>query len=53
VCAAAQADHIVVSREALEGAGRRLVALQKLVLKGIKDHVEAAEINWVGEPEHL
>jgi class 3 adenylate cyclase len=44
--AAAQADHIMVSREALEAAGRKPVGLKKWTLKGIKEPVEAAEINW-------
>jgi class 3 adenylate cyclase len=52
LCAAAQADHILVSRDALEGAGRRPVGLQRLVLKGIKEPVEAAEVMWVEEAGH-
>jgi class 3 adenylate cyclase len=52
LCDAAQADHIVVSREALEAGGRRPVGLQKLVLKGIKEPVEAADLKWVGEADH-
>ena len=46
LCAAARADTIVASREALEASGRQPAGLQKLVLKGIKEPVEAAEIRW-------
>ena len=46
LCATAQPDHILVSREALEAAGRPATGLQKLELKGIKDRVEAAEVRW-------
>jgi class 3 adenylate cyclase len=46
LCAAARADSIVASREALEASGRRVVGLQRYVLKGIKEPVEAAEVNW-------
>jgi class 3 adenylate cyclase len=48
LCAAARADAIVVSREALQAAGRRPVALQKFALKGFKEPVEAAEVSWEG-----
>jgi class 3 adenylate cyclase len=46
LCATAQPDHILASREALEAAGRPVTGLQRLELKGIKDQVEAAEIRW-------
>jgi class 3 adenylate cyclase len=46
LCAAARADTIVASREALEASGRQPVGLQKLVLKGISEPVEAAEVRW-------
>jgi class 3 adenylate cyclase len=48
LCAAAPADGIVVSREALEAGGRPLIGLQKLDLKGIKEPVEAASVKWEG-----
>ena len=48
LCAAARADSIVASREALEAGGRRIAGLQKFVLKGIKEPVEAAEVPWEG-----
>jgi class 3 adenylate cyclase len=48
LCAAARADTIVVSREALEAGGRQPAGLQKLALKGIKEPVEAAEVAWEG-----
>jgi class 3 adenylate cyclase len=46
LCAAAQPDSILASREALEAAHRRTASLQKFALKGIKEPVEAAEIAW-------
>jgi class 3 adenylate cyclase/tetratricopeptide (TPR) repeat protein len=46
LCAAAPADGIIVSREALEASGRQIVGLQKFALKGIKEPVEAAEVRW-------
>ena len=46
LCAAARADTIVVSREALEASGRPVAGLQKFALKGIKEKVEAAEVAW-------
>jgi len=46
LCAAARADSILASREALEAGGQRLGGLQKFVLKGIKEPVEAAEVTW-------
>ncbi|MDQ2942569.1 MAG: LuxR C-terminal-related transcriptional regulator, partial [Candidatus Dormibacteraeota bacterium] len=46
LCAAARADTIVATREALEASGRPMAGLQKFVLKGIKEPVEAAEVNW-------
>ena len=48
LCAAADADRIMVSREALEAGGRPLNGLRKLELKGIKEPVEAAEVRWEG-----
>src|SRR5438552_1615569 len=48
LCAAADADRILVSREALEAGGRPLNGLRKLELKGIKEPVEAAEVRWEG-----
>lgn len=48
LCAAARADSIVASREALEASGRQPAGLQKFVLKGIKEPVEAAEVKWEG-----
>ena len=48
LCAAARGDSIVVSREALEAAGRSLTGLRKFELKGIKEPVEAAESTWDG-----
>ena len=46
LCAAARADSILASREALEASGRRTSPLQKFTLKGITEPVEAAEIRW-------
>lgn len=46
LCAAARADSILASREALEAGGHRVAGLQKFVLKGIKEPVEAAEVSW-------
>ena len=46
LCAAARADAIIASREALEASGRRVSGLQKFVLKGIKEPIEAAEVDW-------
>jgi len=48
LCASADADRIMVSREALEAGGRPLNGLRKLELKGIKEPVEAAEVRWEG-----
>jgi len=48
LCASADADRIMVSREALEAGGRPLNGLRKLELKGIKEPVEAAELRWEG-----
>jgi class 3 adenylate cyclase len=48
LCAAARADAILVSREALAAGGRALVGLRKFELKGINDPVEAAEVTWDG-----
>jgi hypothetical protein len=36
----------LASREALEAGGRPLARLQKFVLKGIKEPVQAAVIKW-------
>jgi class 3 adenylate cyclase len=47
LCAAAPADGILASREALDASGRRVNGLKSYVLKGIKEPVEAAEIKWV------
>ena len=46
LCAAAQGDTIVVSREALEASGRPLGGLHELTLKGIREAVAAAEVSW-------
>ncbi|HET7466939.1 MAG TPA: AAA family ATPase [Candidatus Dormibacteraeota bacterium] len=48
LCAAAGPDEIIASREALEASGRPLTGLKKLALKGIKEPVEAAEVDWQG-----
>jgi class 3 adenylate cyclase len=48
LCAAARPDSILVSREALEAGGRPLAGMQKFVLKGIKEPVEAADVRWEG-----
>jgi class 3 adenylate cyclase len=48
LCAAARADTIVVSREALAASGRSLAGLQDYALKGIKEPVAAAEVRWEG-----
>jgi class 3 adenylate cyclase len=49
LCAAALADSIVASREALDASGRPLTGLQKFVLKGIAEPVEAAVVSWQGK----
>jgi eukaryotic-like serine/threonine-protein kinase len=46
ICAAARSDGILASRESLEASGRPLTGLQKFVLKGVKEPVEAAEVKW-------
>ena len=46
--AAARPDTILVSREAMEAAGRRPAGLRELTLKGIGDKVLAAEVAWTG-----
>ena len=46
LCAAARADTIVVSREALEAGGRPLEGVREYGLKGIKEKVKAAEVAW-------
>jgi len=46
LCAAARGDTIVVSREALEASGRTLAGLRDYALKGFKDKVAAAELDW-------
>lgn len=46
LCAAARADTIVVSREALAASGRPLTGLRDYELKGIKEPVAAAEVAW-------
>jgi class 3 adenylate cyclase/tetratricopeptide (TPR) repeat protein len=46
LCAAARADTIVVSREALAASGRSLAGLQDYALKGIREPVAAAEVRW-------
>jgi class 3 adenylate cyclase len=49
LCAAARADSIVASREALDASGRPRAGLQKFVLKGIAEPVEAAVVRWQEE----
>ncbi len=46
LCAEAGPDQILASREVLESSGRPLTGLKTMVLKGVKDKVEAAEISW-------
>jgi class 3 adenylate cyclase len=46
LAAAADPDTVLVSRQALESAGRRGVKLQRLELKGLKEPIEAAEVSW-------
>jgi class 3 adenylate cyclase len=46
LCAAARADGIVASREALEASGRPADGLRKFALKGIQEPVAAAEVRW-------
>ncbi|HKV88795.1 MAG TPA: AAA family ATPase [Candidatus Dormibacteraeota bacterium] len=48
LCAAADPDTILVSREALEGSGRKHVVWRKFALKGFTEPMEAAEIGWQG-----
>lgn len=47
LCAAAGPDEILASREALLAGGRPLNGLKRLALKGIKEPVEAAEVDWL------
>lgn len=46
LCAAAEPGTILVSREALEAAHLPFTGLRRLSLKGIKEPVEAAVIDW-------
>jgi class 3 adenylate cyclase len=46
LCAAADEDHILVSRHALQAAGLKSSGLRELNLKGIKEPIEAAEVSW-------
>ncbi len=46
LCAAARPDTIVVSRAALESAGRSTAGVHPISLKGVKEPVEAAEVIW-------
>jgi class 3 adenylate cyclase len=46
LCAAALADSILASREALEAAHRPGSGIRELVLKGIKGPVDAGVIDW-------
>jgi class 3 adenylate cyclase len=46
LCAAAQPDSILVSREALEAAHRPASRMREFVLKGIREPVEAGVIDW-------
>lgn len=48
LCEAAAPGSIFASREALAASSRPQSGLKKLVLKGIKDPVEAAVIDWQG-----
>jgi len=48
LCAAARAEKIVVSREALEASGRAPGILHEYALKGIQGKVAAAEVAWDG-----
>ena len=46
LCGAAEPDSILVSREALEAAHRPATDLRSYTLKGIKEPVEAAVVDW-------
>lgn len=46
LCAAARSASVLVSREALESSGRSVQDLRDFALKGIKEPIQAAEINW-------
>ena len=46
LAAAAGPDTILVSRDALQAAGRRGSGLRKLELKGLNEPIEAAEVSW-------
>ena len=48
LCAAAEPDTILVSREALEAAGKGRSNLKKIQLKGIAEPLEAAMVAWSG-----
>ncbi|HZQ49283.1 MAG TPA: AAA family ATPase [Candidatus Dormibacteraeota bacterium] len=48
LCAAAEPDSILASREALEAAGKVRSHLKKLHLKGIAEPIEAAPVAWTG-----
>ena len=45
LCAAADEDHILVSRQALEAGNLRSSGLRQLNLKGIKEPIEAGEVS--------
>jgi len=46
LCAAAEPDTILVSREALEASHRSVAGVRTYNLKGIKEPVEAAAVDW-------
>ena len=46
LCAAAQPDTILVSREVLEAARQPAVGMRGYALKGIKEPLEAAVVDW-------
>jgi class 3 adenylate cyclase len=46
LCAAADPDAILVSREALEAGGRPIQDMTRMSLKGIRSDVEATEVAW-------
>ena len=46
LCAAAEPDTILASREALEAADRRAARYRKIDLKGVAEPIEAAEVAW-------
>jgi len=46
LCAAAEPDTILASRDALDAAGKHPASFRRLQLKGLAEAIEAAEVAW-------